>query len=622
MRQVLVLGDGARAPSASVGEWLTLPLSTLHPDPNIRLQIEVFRTRFLRELPERLDDLLRIAAFVYAADTRVTRGTEYDVFGEKWVRSFRMVLPVWDPAYWSTAAIQELLSGALRYLTGDEYAFEFVRRSTGYPLQGILQFKELVDPLPRVDAVILFSGGTDSLAAAVEALREGHHPILVSHRSSPILDRRQRNLVALLREKFPVWCFPHISMWVNRAGGRRTVEFSQRSRSFLFTSLGAVAACLLEIDDVRLCDNGVVSINLPRSGQNVGTLLSRSTHPRYLVLAQRLMREVTDRRGLNIRNTLLFKTKREVLGLLAESGHPDLLQEAVSCAHVEGKTRLQPHCGVCSQCIDRRFAALAAGLARYDLPARYEKDVFVDALEEGEEQTHAENVARFALSLEALQAPGQLFEVFPDLYDSLPDEGDVDAAATALWDLFQRHQRDVNTVLERQLQEHAADIRRGALPATCLLRIVSSGRHARDPRFRYVERLRSLLCTGLPPCFQTQKARNERQVQDAGEALLKVAEESLQRESPQIPFATVTTKPDFSSTPDNARALFVEFKYVRDRRRLNTVITEMTSRVTIYLDQGAWILFLVYDPNRSIVDDDRFTEAFIRHEGVWVGVAR
>jgi hypothetical protein len=199
-------------------------------------------------------------------------------------------------------------------------------------------------------------------------------------------------------------------MWLNSAGDKRTIEFSQRSRSFLFTSLGILAASLLEIDDVRLCDNGVVSINLPRSGQNYGTFLSRSTHPRFLTTVQEFMRQVVERPNLKIENTLIFKTKKETLEIIAASGHPELLQESVSCAHVEGKTRLQPHCGVCTQCIDRRFAALSAGLEAYDLLSRYEKDLFVDTLREGDEQTHAENYVRFALALESAQTPDQLFE--------------------------------------------------------------------------------------------------------------------------------------------------------------------------------------------------------------------
>jgi hypothetical protein len=410
-------------------------------------------------------------------------------------------------------------------------------------------------------------------------------------------------------------------MWVNRTGGKRAVEFSQRSRSFLFTSLGVVAAALLDINEVRLCDNGVVSVNLPQSDQNVGTFLSRSTHPHNLSLVQRFMCAVTEQDGLSIRNTLLLRTKREVLEIIATSGHPELLQESVSCAHVEGKTTFQPHCGVCSQCVDRRFASVAAGLTEHDLASRYEKDIFVDPLDGGAERTHAENYVRFAMKLEAIQSSNQFFEGFPELYDCLPTEGDVDTFGRALWDLFQRHQQTVNMVLEQQIQEHSREIRRAVLPTNSLLRMVINGQHAVDLRIRYIERLRSLICKSLPTAFQSYKAEEERQVQDVGEAVLQAAQEKLQRESPQIPFGVISTKPDFAEIHTDTTPLFVEFKYIKKRSRLNGIVTEMTSRVTVYRSQGAWILFIIYDPIRVITDVEKFTEPFEKYDGVWIGIS-
>lgn len=623
MNDIRVICDGACAPGGSSGEEQVLNLSTVGPDANVRLQIDVFRTEFLRELPKRLDDLLRLAAFIYAADTRVARGTDRDVFGTKWSRPFRMSLPVWDLAFWTNPRVHEKLIATLQFLTGDTYEMAFVQRTESRRVeQGILQFKDMLGPLPSVDCVIMFSGGVDSLAAIVQAISEGRHPILISHRSAPVVDKRQKNLVELLRSRFSGWVFPHISMWVNRSHGRRAVEFSQRSRSFLFTSLGATVAGLLNIDDVRLCDNGVVSINLPQSGQNVGTLLSRSTHPRFIDLVQRLMRDVLERDGLLVQNKLIFKSKVEAMNIIAASGHPELLQETVSCGHIEGKTKLQPHCGVCSQCIDRRFASVGAGLEEHDLASRYEKDIFTDPLEEGIERTHAENYVRFAAKLESLENADQFFEDFPELFDCLPAEGDVDPFGQKLWSLFQRHQQTVNGVLEKKIQDHSRDIRRASLPSNCLLRIISSGEHGLDTRVRYVDRLRSLICKSLPAAFQTQPAINERQVQDVGESVFQAAQETLHRETPQIPFGVVTTKPDFSDAPKESSPLFVEFKYPKDRGRLNAIVTEMTSRVTIYTDQGAWILFVVFDPNRTISNDDQFIEPFTKHEGVWVGIAR
>jgi hypothetical protein len=180
----------------------------------------------------------------------------------------------------------------------------------------------------------------------------------------------------------------------------------------------------------------------------------------------------------------------------------------------------------------------------------------------------------------------------------------------------------VNGVIEQQIQMHSRDIRRTVLASDCLIRIVASGHHTKDRRIGYVDRLRSLIIKSLPVAFQTQAAKNERHVQDIGDAVFQAAKEQLQRESPQIPFGAVTTKPDFSDNPEGMTALFIEFKYIKSRPRLNGINTEMTSRVTVYGDQGVWVLFIVYDPKHTVTNDEKFVGAFEKHEGVWVGLVR
>jgi hypothetical protein len=293
------------------------------------------------------------------------------------------------------------------------------------------------------------------------------------------------------------------------------------------------------------------------------------------------MRSVTAHEKFSINNPLLFKTKKEVLEIISSSGHPELLQETVSCTRVEGMTKLQPHCGVCSQCIDRRFASVAAGMTAYDLPSRYKVDVFLDALREGADRTHAENYVRFAAKLEQLPNSDAFFEEYPESFDCLSMGGDVAAFAEELWHLFQRHYLTINEVLEKQIESHVQDIRRASLPINCLLRIVVNGQQNTDARIRYIERLRDLITKSVPASFQTQSAKNERHVQDVCETALIAAQERLARESPQIPFGVVTTNPDFSDAPTGTTPLFVEFKFVKDRTRINGMVTEMTSRVTI-----------------------------------------
>jgi len=571
-----------------------------------------------------LEDLLYIAVYIFGADTTVSRGTKKDVFAERWRRHFSMVLPVSDISFWSSPSIQDKLVDMLSWLTGDMFTFTFVPRSASTERQQMIELRDVEDTLSKGDAVVMFSGGLDSLAAVLEVLSAGHYPVLVSHRPAAVISKRQTNLVDCLRKTHQDWVFPHVNMWVNHSG-KRPADHNQRSRSFLFTCLGAVVAKLLGVNEVRLCDNGVVSINLPQSPQNVATLLSRSTHPKYLRQVQDFLREVCDSPELAITNTLALKTKREVVELISECGHPELIQEAVSCSHTEGQTKLHRHCGVCSQCIDRRFATMGAGLEKYDLQERYKKNIFIDALSEGEERARVDEYLRFAENLRSLVDAEDLFSEYPELIDCIPRDEDVVEYGESISRMLQKHQESVWQVVRQQLKSNVDLACSVGLHNGCLLDMVFCSEYRRDPKGVYAERLRLLLCTGLPPAFQTEGARNERSVQDVGESILVAARENMQRETPQMPFAGINTKPDFSNLSNLGQAyrrLFVEFKYPKDRKRLNSVVTEMTSRVTIYRDQGACVLFIVYDPARAIVNDEAFIGDFEKHKNVWVGIAR
>lgn len=619
MTSAIVLADGASLPSTTPNDSHVVKLHTYGRNKNVRIEIDALRTGLLSDIPKRLDDLISIAAIVYSADTRVKRGTEKDVFRTQWRRNISANIPVHDYEFWNDD-IKDDLSDTLEYLTEDNWEFQFTKKDASIPVQRFL-FKEKIGDLPKVTTIISFSGGVDSLATSIDAVLSGKSPLLVSHRAAPIISARQTNLVKQLRSCFDNWPFPHISMWVNRVGGKRAVENTQRSRAFLYTCLTVVAACVLDVDDIQLCDNGITSINLPQSGQTIGSDATRSTHPTYINKVQELLRKVSERDNLGIKNTLFFFTKKEAMEIISQSGHPQLLQEAISCAHTEGMTTFQPHCGVCSQCIDRRFSSIAADLQSYDLGERYLKDIFTSDLKEGFERTYAENYVRFVNKLSTLPTPDAFFNEYPQLLECLGDE-DIEETAIGIFEMYQRHQKDVTNVIEAKIKDHVTDLINGSLPENSLIKIVTTGKHLLDIKVEYIRRLKSILYESIPVAFSRQKAKNETHVQDVGQAVLIAANERLDRESPQIPFATVSTKPDFSKASDNGSSLFLEFKHIKERKRLNSITTEMTSRVTIYRRQGAWVLFVVHDPNRSIVEDQKFVNTFETYENIFVVLVR
>jgi hypothetical protein len=322
---------------------------------------------------------------------------------------------------------------------------------------------------------------------------------------------------------------------------------------------------------------------------------------------------------LHIANPFLLKTKAEVIGIVRDSGHAQLVQEAVSCSRTEGMTKMQPHCGTCSQCVDRRFSTIIASVEEHDLAARYQKDVFQSPLVTGEERTHAETYCRFAIQVASETDDGLLLR-YPEIQDAVVDiPGPPDEVARALVDLHRRHADGVLDVLKQQTDLHWRDFIAGQLPDSCLIAMLGRLDHLRDDRASYARRLGGLLERALPKAFRSRPARRESQIQDVADAILSTALERLRREVPQLPFGAVTTRPDFADLHD---ALFVEMKLVTSKASLRRVTTEITSRIVIYRGQGAFPLFVVYDPRRMIPDDDAFRRDLEQTEGVWVAVAR
>jgi hypothetical protein len=322
------------------------------------------------------------------------------------------------------------------------------------------------------DSVFLFSGGADSLCAVIEEVtaRQGK-PALVSHRAAPYIDHRQHNLIRLLRQQLPQWDFPYTSVWVHRLG-TPPHDSSQRTRSFLYASLGAVVASAAGASRVVLSDNGVVSLNLPISEQLVGALASRSTHPKFIHQMNCLLEKVLPGRPIIIANTLWDRTRSEGLALLKGTGLEELLQESNSCSNTRGLPNVKPHCGVCLQCVDRRFATIVAGLQDHDLKERYKTDVFRHDLPEGKARDTAVSYVRFARRVSAAESDDDLLLEFPQLQECvLPTDPSPDETARRLVRMLRRHADAVLRVLSDEIGNARDELAVDRLPFHCLLRL-------------------------------------------------------------------------------------------------------------------------------------------------------
>ena len=530
-------------------------------------------------------DLIRIAAVVYVADTSIRRSTASDVVGDGWARDLRFRIPVLEPDKWNHVDVRDQLVRTLTFLTGDEYSFEF-EPWVEPTRQEYLKLFETPSQLVNADCVSLFSGGIDSLVAVAQLLGKKRRPLLISHRSSTRLGPRRKELLQVLDDRMST-ASPHWQVEIRRVGNE-AAERTQRSRAFLYAALGAGAAISLTLPEVFICDNGITSANLVYSLIAQGSEATRSTHPRFLADLNRLLGMISDA-APTVRNTLAEMTKGDVTKWLADNSLGDLLPLTTSCARTHMTTKALPHCGTCSQCIDRRFAAIWARLGDDD--TGYQTDIFTQPIPAGADMALAEGYVRFAGDIHD-RSPDYFVSQFPSVYDlsTNPDEAGTEVMT---WiDLHAKHASQVLEVYATQTKRHAAELARGELPAGSLLRVIPATRH--EPIERAIGFFRKTLPKAVRTAFASTKPTNEEDLQNKIQAILLGHKDSFEREHPAIRFLGKAFVPDFSP---KLRPLFIEVKYPRKPNRTATRIAEeMAADLTASRAAQQPILFVIYDP--------------------------
>jgi hypothetical protein len=225
---------------------------------------------------------------------------------------------------------------------------------------------------------------------------------------------------------------------------------------------------MLGASKVSFYENGVVSQNLPISPQVIGTMATRTTHPLALVKLERLLHALDDSR-IPIRNGFEWLTKKDVVEKIATYGASDRISKAVSCTRLRDQDNLKTHCGECSQCLDRRFAILAAGLERYDESFHYGTDVLRGARETDLSRTMALDWSRHAWRLADLD-----FEAFYQTYTSELSrvlEGHPKLSSAEILRRSHAMQQRHSEVVRSVIRERAASVFDPEVPDTSLLKM-------------------------------------------------------------------------------------------------------------------------------------------------------
>jgi len=446
-------------------------LRTTGPGKNVRVELNDIGRQLNQNIAPALIDLVEVAALVYVADQMQRRGKdEVETMGASWRRRMRFEIPVRVPALWRSSEVGAALLELLSFLSEDEYEFTFSQYKHPPTLDAYLNFGSLTTATPP-ESVLLFSGGLDSLGGALEeVVRDKRSALLVTHASASTKRERHYTLRSMIAN---ATAGPKPQFITVRADKKHRAEreYTQRARSFMYAAFAVAVARMAGLDAIRFYENGVVSLNLPLSPQVVGSRATRTTHPRVLACMRRFFSLITGT-SFKVDNGFLWKTKGDVVGDIVKLGHGAMLDSSTSCTHTRKYRTDKPHCGECSQCIDRRFAVLSSGAEQFEPADRYRHQLLTEARGEGESRIMLASYLETAQQVADMDITafynryGEAVRAFPHI--DLP----ADEAAKKIFDLYQRHGKQVMSAIEAAGKAHMSDIRRRALPETCTLRLV------------------------------------------------------------------------------------------------------------------------------------------------------
>jgi 7-cyano-7-deazaguanine synthase in queuosine biosynthesis len=348
--------------------------------------------------------MLLIASSIFAIDRCTARSPREDL-----VRSFEVSVPVVNTL--RLQPLQRALESLLRSLSNDSWRLTF-RQETGTPEDGV----EVAQSAGRT---LLFSGGLDSLAAAIDFGLDGTLSQLVSHTThNTRTSSAQTELASMLQSLKikPLHRSFYVSSLSKSPGAHLSydAESSQRTRSFLFLTLAVLSARRAgSAEVVYIAENGQMAIHLPLTQARIGAFSTHTAHPEVLALAADFFSQALDQE-IRIVNPYVHKTKAEVTKIVWDKLR-NSIPTTISCWKTQRLTGNATHCGSCIPCIIRRVAIESHGPD----PTLYERDLFSELLgalpPDDDGRRNLADFGEFVVRVEKYSAI-QMMTEWPDLY--------------------------------------------------------------------------------------------------------------------------------------------------------------------------------------------------------------
>lgn len=306
-------------------------------------------------------DLFYISLIVFYADRKVLRSQMPD----NWTREIRLHIPVLEIDKWqqNKVLIEEMVS----FLSGDLWQFEFRKRELNATetrfFNGIEKSTKKYSP----DFFCMLSGGLDSYIGAIDLLQQSKNIAFISHYGGgkgvkPYQDFVISNLIdkySIGKEMF--FSFNAVPIKTkDEIDNKKSLEDTTRTRSLMFFAHAILLASATNKQmDLFIPENGLISLNIPLTNTRLGSSSTRTTHPYYMLLLQKLITNL----GIEVtlRNPFQFFTKGEMIKNCKDNQFlSETIDKTMSCSHPDNDWNLRSnkpsHCGYCLPCVIRRAA--------------------------------------------------------------------------------------------------------------------------------------------------------------------------------------------------------------------------------------------------------------------------
>lgn len=302
-------------------------------------------------------DLLYISMAVYFADKRILRSNSYD----NWTRIIEIYMPVLEIDKWNSE--KSLLEEMVSFLSGDIWRFHFRKRNLNDVEKKIIRKTKTwyLNQKFKAEKFCMLSGGLDSYIGAIDLLEENKNIAFIGlYGGGKGVKPYQDKINSLLRNEYKLSKEQFFNFSATPLHGG---EDSTRSRSLLFFAHAIIlASCSNKTIDLHIPENGLISLNIPLTSTRLGSSSTRTTHPYYMNLLQKLLDNLNIE--INLINPYQFKTKGEMIDNCKNKKFLcDTYDQTMSCSHPDqvryAKMKKSYHCGTCLPCIIRRASILS-----------------------------------------------------------------------------------------------------------------------------------------------------------------------------------------------------------------------------------------------------------------------